>query len=635
MRAIFFGEYMGINVKKVLNDRSGQLERSDKTLEDIFNIAFAERDFILCEGNDGFRTYRHSYGAVYDRIVTAAGALYNKIGDTHGYVALACENSEEWIVGFWAILMSGNKPYLVNTRYPSRLTNSILKTLEIKYTLCVEKTELETEEIDILSLKEGTLPSHHVFENELCFSSSATSMNEVVCFYTGDRISEQILNFKSIVKANPTMTAHYKGALKQLAFLPFYHIFGLFAVFFWFTFFGRTLVFLRDLSAQTILRTCRRHEVTHIFAVPALWHTVESNIRAEISKKDKKTQQKFEKALKISTRFPFMAPMLMKQVRESLFGKSIRFCINGGSYIRESALSLINGVGYPLYNGYGMSEIGITSVELRKTPRERNEGSIGRPFDSVEYRIDGDGVLQVKGKSLCVKKLVNGKELTTDEWFDTGDIMTCRDGNYFISGRKSDVVIGENGENVNPDTVESYFDFSFAFSVLGLGDSAGEALSLVLQISPYATQSTVDSLIDKAYAKNNGLDPALCVKKFYFTKDEIMSKNAIKVSRAQLKKRIEAGEVTLIPFSQMKAESMGDSSALLTDVIGVIASVLNKNTDEIKPDSHVFFDLGATSIQYFSLLTALSERFEIGEYDKNEKYCYTPREICKFLERYL
>jgi len=63
--------------------------------------------------------------------------------------------------------------------------------------------------------------------------------------------------------------------------------------------------------------------------------------------------------------------------------------------------------------------------------------------------------------------------------------------------------------------------------------------------------------------------------------------------------------------------------------------VLNKNADEIKPDSHVFFDLGATSIQYFSLLTALSERFEIGEYDKNEKYCYTPREICKFLERYL
>lgn len=626
---------MGINIKQILSTRSNQLEKSDKTLEDIFNITFSERDYILCEGNDGFRTYRHSYGTVYDRIVTVAGALYNKIGDTHGYVALACENSEEWVVGFWAILMSGNKPYLVNTRYPLRLTNSILKTLDIKYTLCVEKTGLETEEIDILSLKDGGLPSRHIFENELCFSSSATSMNEVVCFYTGKEISEQILNFKSIVKSNLSMTAHYKGQLKQLAFLPFYHIFGLFAVYFWFTFFGRTLVFLRDLSAQTILKTCKRHEVTHIFAVPALWHTVESNIRAKISKKDEKTQRKFEKALKISTRFPSMAPMLMKEIQSRLFGKSVRFCINGGSYIRESALSLINGVGYPLYNGYGMSEIGIASVELRKTPRERNEGAIGRPFDSVEYRIDENGVLQVKGKSLCVKKLVNGSEAVTGEWFDTGDMVTCRDGNYFINGRKSDTVIGENGENINPDMVESCFDFSSAFSVLGLGDGADETLSLVLQISPYATKSTVDSLIDRAYAKNGELDSATAVKRFYFTKDEIMPKNAIKVSRVQLKKRIASGEVTLIPFSQMKAEGAGDGSPLLNDVIGVIASVLNKNADEIKPDSHVFFDLGATSIQYFSLLSALSEKFEIGEYDKNEKYCYTPREICDFLERYL
>ena len=75
-----------------------------------------------------------------------------------------------------------------------------------------------------------------------------------------------------------------KKQLKQLAFLPFYHVFGLFAVYFWFTFFGRTLVFLRDYSADTILKTCRRHQVTHIFAVPMLWHTIEKQVRAEVAK---------------------------------------------------------------------------------------------------------------------------------------------------------------------------------------------------------------------------------------------------------------------------------------------------------------------------------------------------------------
>ena len=70
---------------------------------------------------------------------------------------------------------------------------------------------------------------------------------------------------------------------------------------------------------------------------------------------------------------------------------------------------------------------------------------------TVESAADENGVLQVKGKSLCVKKLVNGNEAVTGEWFDTGDMVTCRDGNYFIHGRKSDTVIGEHGENINPD----------------------------------------------------------------------------------------------------------------------------------------------------------------------------------------
>jgi acyl-CoA synthetase (AMP-forming)/AMP-acid ligase II len=75
------------------------------------------------------------------------------------------------------------------------------------------------------------------------------------------------------------MASMYNGSIKQLAFLPFYHIFGLFAVYYWFAFFGRTFVFLKDYSPDTIARTCRRHEVTHIFAVPLLWHTVEEKIQ--------------------------------------------------------------------------------------------------------------------------------------------------------------------------------------------------------------------------------------------------------------------------------------------------------------------------------------------------------------------
>jgi long-subunit acyl-CoA synthetase (AMP-forming) len=80
------------------------------------------------------------------------------------------------------------------------------------------------------------------------------------------------------------------------------------------------------------------------------------------------------------------------------------------------------------------------------------------PFDSVEYRIDENGILHVRGSSLCTRKLVNGKEQTFEGWFNTGDRMIEKDGHYYILGRQSDTVIGENGENINPDSIEKLFN---------------------------------------------------------------------------------------------------------------------------------------------------------------------------------
>ena len=109
------------------------LESSDKDLQSIFRIMFRLQDHILCETNNGFRIQTYTYGQIYERICSAANALYAKLGATHSYIALEMENSPDWIVAFWAILKSGNKPYLVNTRYPEHLSNSILKTLQVQY----------------------------------------------------------------------------------------------------------------------------------------------------------------------------------------------------------------------------------------------------------------------------------------------------------------------------------------------------------------------------------------------------------------------------------------------------------------------------------------------------------------------
>ncbi len=636
---------MNREIKDILRTNREMLEVSGKELKDIFRIMFRAQEPVLCETNDGFRIQTYTYGQMHQRICSAAAALYAKVGATHRYIALEMENSPDWIVAFWAVLMSGNKPYLVNTRYPESLTAAILETLQTEYILCAESTKLPGKVITMADLA-GNYPAvpEDVFENELAFSSSATSMNEVICFYSGLQIAEQILNFRQIVKECPQIASHYQGKLKQLAFLPFYHVFGLFAVYFWFTFFGRTLVFLRDYSAETILKTCRRHRVTHIFAVPMLWHTIEKQVRAEAAKQGAKKQAQLNNALKFTTAvqniFPSLGATLAKrmlgQVTDQLFGDSVMFCINGGSYLRDSAMELLNGIGYQMHNGYGMSEIGITSVELRKRPKDRNRNSIGHPFTAVEYRLNEEGILQVKGKTLCVKKLINGQPAAMGEWFDTGDRMTCIDGHYYIHGRRSDTVIGENGENINPDMVEKAFlpQGVQQFSVLGLPGENGQELALVAQLNPYTTQNIANRLKEYFYGVNNTLPAATAVKKFYFTFDELAPPTAVKVSRAQLAKKIAEGQVKLTEFRQFRTTeaAAGEQSPLLREVCRIIAQVLELEQEKVTAQSHIFYDLGATSIQYFSIISALAEHFGITEYSSGDTYRYTPEEISEYIE---
>ncbi len=549
---------MNRQMKQILSRNKKALVESKKDFRAIFEITFSCGDNIICEDSDGAHTYKE----VYDKICSASIGLRQKIGSSGQLVALETENSLEWLVAFWAILMSGNKPYLVNLKYPYSLSNSILKRLGITHSVCAENSKLDAKSIAIDSLYcDNTICDLSHFADEIAFSSSATSMNESVCFYSGLQVAEQILNFESIVKECPDIVGHYNGHLKLLAFLPFYHVFGLFAVCFWFTFFGRTLVFLSDYSADTILSTCREHKVTHIFAVPLLWHSVEKEVMSVISGQSEKKQRQFYGALKSMTKLQnlcpklgrFIAKRVLSEVTGKTFGRSVLFCINGGSYLRSSTMEFFNAIGYNLHNGYGMSEIGITSVELRKKPKQLNLSSIGRPFDSVEYSLR-NGVLWVKGSSLCTKKLINGETITMSDWFNTEDNVTEIDGYYFIHGRQSDLVIGESGESINPDTIEQQFNLegATALSVLGLKGVSGDELSMIIQIDRNIDSRSLDSMIEKIGHINNGLSNTYEVKNVHFTYDEIAPPNAVKISRRRLIKMIENSEINLISLCDIK-----------------------------------------------------------------------------------
>lgn len=631
-------------LKNLIHNNSTALQNSAKDFESLYNIIFSNEG-VLGETNDGFRIQKHHFAEVKKRIESVSSAIYELIGSCGEYIALDMDNSIEWIVSFWSILRSGNKPYLVNTRHPISLSDKILNTLGIKFIISQKNSLLKGTTLLYENLI-GKEAFEGAFENEMALSTSATSLRETICFYSGSEISSQILNVLGFIKKYPEIATTYKGSIKQLAFLPFYHVFGFIAVYLWFSFFGQTIVFLPDLASDTILKTCRKHKVTHIFAVPLLWHTIEKEIQKNTS--DEKKAKKLAGGICLCTALQNILPhwgillsqRIMSEVTNQLMGDSVRFCITGGSYIRESALKLINGIGYPLHNGYGMSEVGITSVELRNRPRYRNLNSIGAPFDSVSYRINERGVLEIKGSSICQRIMIDGDERPVNDWFETGDIMEERNGFYYILGREGDMVLGENGENINPDIIEKgiYLPWARNFSVLGIEKDGFERLSIVIEISKYISTTKIEETVKSVYDYASQLDGAYAIKDFYFTYDPIMSDTAVKVSRKYLKRSIASENIKLVPFNEIKLQNKEKAEinpALKKEVMEILAGVLDKSPEEIDEDAHILFDLGATSIEYFSLLSLLANHFSVTQYTDKDSYCYTVNDICKYLERFI
>ncbi|MBR0295616.1 MAG: AMP-binding protein [Bacilli bacterium] len=620
------------------------LRESKPTFENIFEINFSHTDFPIFEYDENGETIKISYPEAKQRIREVARGLEELIPEKNIFIGLNIDSSPNWVIGFWAILMSGNKPYLINLRHPKNLTKSILETLKVKYLL----SDGENEDFGLKNLQISDIfyeiEANHQFNfaNEIALSTSGTTMNEKICIYSGKEILAQLSNTEYILSKCRESKRMYKKTIKLLAFLPLYHIFGLIAVYFWFTYFGYTLVFLKDYSPQTILHTVRKHEVTHIFAVPLLWRTIEDEVRREVHKKGEALEEKFNKgiakinnlqninyALGIS-----MARRHLKEVRNALFGDSVKFCISGGSYLNDSTLKLMSGIGYPLYNGYGASEIGITSFELSKKPKHRLLNSIGKPFPSVSYQIV-DGTLRVKGQSTCHSIIIEGKEIHTDEWFDTLDIAHVDEtGRYYIDGRKTDLIITENGENVNPDEIEKNFNFSsfpvLYFSVIGLGEKRDD-ISLIIQPNKKLQTSEIEEIKKYIDSVNETLPFSHKIKSLFLSYDDIQNRNAIKVSRTYLRKGIEENKIHLLSFDKAIKNEEYESTSLTEILIDLFQEALNVDRSLITPTSHFLYDLNGTSLDYFALLSLVNARFNTNiSFDPND-----PLATVQDFERYL
>ena len=617
-----------------------EYEKEEKTLETLFRYMFDETDNVMVETSDGYRVRKTTYGEFRARIVRIAPTLAEALEGVEmgSMVGLCCANCPDWIALLWATLMCGYRLLLMNTRLSHETLEGILSDYDVKAVISDgDIFSVKTLLKDDVAVETDAAFDTRPFGDEIIFMSSGTTDKVKLCAYTGENFYHQVRDSISIVESCPEIARHYEGELKQLTLLPFYHVFGFIAVYLWFGFFSRTFVFPKDLNPVTIQNTIKKHKVTHFFAVPMVWEAVSKAALNKIRSRGDKTYAKFEKASRMVNRGGLgagMARRMLYEVREGLFGESIRFMITGGSQISTQTLAFFNGIGYHLANGYGMTELGITSLEQSKVRRIRNSGSIGAPFGCTEYRVSEDGVLLVKSKARAARILQGGTEQISDydDWFSTNDLAECHDGHYYLHGRADDLIVCESGENLNPVLAEASIRVEGVEQSCIFADEAGNPVLLISAPGCFSSAKIKQMYEDiKVAVQAAKLDTV--IRKVLFTQEMLMDAGDIKISRQKVARRCLTGTMRTFDPGRVDEQMEALLQGLESEVRDCFAEALAMEAEKISTTAHFFRDLGGNSIDYFGLIGLIKRRFGVEIlYDENERLA-TVKDFCDRIER--
>ena len=387
-----------------------------------------------------------------------------KIKNKH--VVILGENSYEWIVTFLATVNGGNTAVAIDKGLPVEEVKELAATAEAEIAFvsdtyfeklekkAVKKTYNLKNFDDILAegrklLRDGK-EDFLKYEIEpdktaaILFTSGTSGVSKGVEL-TNRNIAFEIVHTSQLFAP--------KGGV--LAVLPFHHAFGLVVGIFMVVNYGFPIYINKSL--KHVKKNMVDFSPQTMFLVPLFVEFFHKQIWAEVEKKGKTTAFK---GLMKTTNLLLKAGIDVRRKTygsiHKVFGGELEYIICGGAALDPMYVKEFRTWGIEILNGYGATECSPCTAVNR--PHFYKDGSVGNLVPGIEVKITDEGEVAFKG-DLIMKGYYKNPEATAeaviDGWYHTGDLGYVDDDNFiFLTGRKKNLIILSNGENISPEELE-------------------------------------------------------------------------------------------------------------------------------------------------------------------------------------
>ncbi|MEM9492665.1 MAG: AMP-binding protein, partial [Myxococcota bacterium] len=267
---------------------------------------------------------------------------------------------------------------------------------------------------------------------------------------------------------------------------------------------GASISYLEEIGPESLADALGEGTITGMVGVPALWQLLHRKIFAGLSERGPLLERAVENLIELSRQLwnrsgLNLGRLLFFPVHRRLGRGRLRLLISGGSALPAPIMKSFRGLGFRLFEGYGMTEAAPVIAVMR--PGDTYAlGSVGRALPGVDIKLDqpddsGVGEIVVKGPNVMSGYYENPDATAAtlrDGWLHTGDLGRLDDDdNLYIVGRKKEMILGTSGENVYPDELEEiYGDSPYIkeLSIVGLAQPGGGESVAALIVPDYGAE---------------------------------------------------------------------------------------------------------------------------------------------------